>query len=64
MYPCGLMGGKLSSGNHKNLFKVMQLTQGGPKLTSINDFELKYNVHVRLIHIDGGVLVCPYTLNY
>lgn len=64
MYPCGLMGGKLSSGNHKNLFKVMQLTQGGPKLTSINDFELKYNVHVRLIHIDEGVLVCPYTLNY
>lgn len=64
MYPCGLMGGRLSSGNYKNLFKVMQLTQGGPKLTSINDFELKYNVHVRLIHIDGGVLVCPYTLNY
>lgn len=64
MYPCGLMGGKLYSGNYKNLFKVMQLTQGGPKLTSINDFELKYNVHVRLIHIDGGVLVCPYTLNY
>lgn len=64
MYPCGFMGGKLSSGNHKNLFKVMQLAQGGPKLTSINDFELNYNVHVRLIHIDGGVLVCPYTLNY
>lgn len=64
MYPCGLMGGKLSSGNYKNLFKVMQTTQGGPKLTSINDFDLNFNVHVRLIHIDGGVLVCPYTLNY
>lgn len=64
MYPCGLMGGKLSSGNYKNLFKVMQTTQGGPKLTSINDFNLNFNVHVRLIHIDGGVLVCPYTLNY
>lgn len=63
MYPCGLMGGKLSS-EHKGLLKVMELTQGGPKLTSIDSFELQYNIHVRLIHIDNGVLVCPYTLNY
>lgn len=64
MYPCGLMGGKLSSGDYKNLFKVMKTTQGGPKLTSIDSFDLQYNIHVRLIHIDNGVLVCPYTLNY
>ena len=64
MYPCGLMGGKLSSGGYKNLFKVMKMTQGGPKLTSIDSFDLQYNIHVRLIHIDNGVLVCPYTLNY
>lgn len=63
MYPCGLMGGKLSS-EHKGLLKVMKTTQGGPKLTSIDSFELQYNIHVRLIHIDNGVLVCPYTLNY
>lgn len=63
MYPCGLMGGKLSS-EHKGLLKVMKVTQGGPKLTSIDSFELQYNIHVRLIHIDNGVLVCPYTLNY
>lgn len=63
MYPCGLMGGKLSS-EHKDLLKVMEITQGGPKLTSIDSFELQYNIHVRLIHIDNGVLVCPYTLNY
>lgn len=63
MYPCGLMGGKLSS-EHKGLLKVMETTQGDPKLTSIDSFELQYNIHVRLIHIDNGVLVCPYTLNY
>lgn len=63
MYPCGLTGGKLSS-EHKGLLKVMKTTQGGPKLTSIDSFELQYNIHVRLIHIDNGVLVCPYTLNY
>ena len=63
MYPCGLMGGKLSS-EHKGLLKVMKMTQGGPNLTSIDSFELQYNIHVRLIHIDNGVLVCPYTLNY
>lgn len=63
MYPCGLMGGKLSS-EHKGLLKVMETTQGGPHLTSIDSFELQYNIHVRLIHIDNGVLVCPYTLNY
>lgn len=63
MYPCGLIGGKLSS-EHKGLLKVMEITQGGPYLTSIDSFELQYNIHVRLIHIDNGVLVCPYTLNY
>lgn len=63
MYPCGLMGGNLSS-EHKGLLKVMKTTQGGPKLTSIDSFGLQYNIHVRLIHIDNGVLVCPYTLNY
>ena len=63
MYPCGLMGGNLSS-EHKGLLKVMKTTQGGPKLTSIDSFTLQYNIHVRLIHIDNGVLVCPYTLNY
>ena len=63
MYPCGLMGGMLSS-EYKDLLKVMESTQGGPKLTSIDSFELQYNIHVRLIHIDNGVLVCPYTLNY
>lgn len=63
MYPCGLMGGKLSS-EHKGLLKVMKPTQGGPKLTSIDSLDLQYNIHVRLIHIDNGVLVCPYTLNY
>lgn len=63
MYPCGLMGGKLSS-EHKGLLKVMKTTQGGPHLTSIDSFELQYNIHVRLIRIDNGVLVCPYTLNY
>ena len=63
MYPCGLMGGKLSS-EHKGLLKVMKTTQGGPKLTSIDSLDLQYNIHVRLIHIDNGVLVCPYTLNY
>lgn len=63
MYPCGFMGGKLSS-EHKGLLKVMKTTQGGPKLTSIDSFELQYNIHVRLIHINNGVLVCPYTLNY
>ena len=63
MYPCGLMGGKLSS-EDKGLLKVMETTQGGPKLTSIDSFDLQYNIHVRLIHIDNGVLVCPYTLNY
>ena len=63
MYPCGLMGGKLSS-EHKGLLKVMKMTQGGPNLTSIDSFELQYNIHVRLIHINNGVLVCPYTLNY
>ena len=63
MYPCGLMGGRLSS-EYKDLLKVMESTQGGPKLTSIDRFDLQYNIHVRLIHIDNGVLVCPYTLNY
>ena len=63
MYPCGLMGGELSS-EHKGLLKVMKTTQGGPKLTSIDSLDLQYNIHVRLIHIDNGVLVCPYTLNY
>lgn len=63
MYPCGLQGGRLYSG-HKDLLKVMKVTQGGPVLTSIDGFDLQYNIHVRLIHIDNGVLVCPYTLNY
>lgn len=63
MYPCGLMGGKLSL-EDKGLLKVMKTTQGGPKLTSIDSFDLQYNIHVRLIHIDNGVLVCPYNLNY
>lgn len=62
MYPCGLMGGKLSS-EHKGLLKMMETTPGGPQLTSIDSLELQYNIHVRLIHIDNGVLVCPYTLN-
>lgn len=64
IYPCGLQGGQLKSSKYKGLFKKMQLTQGGPKLTSIDIFDLEYNIHVRLIHIDNGVLVCPYTLNY
>lgn len=64
IYPCGLQGGQLKSLKYKGLFKKMQLTQGGPKLTSIDIFDLEYNIHVRLIHIDNGVLVCPYTLNY
>lgn len=64
IYPCGLQGGQLKSSKYKGLFKKMQLTQGGPKLTSIDTFDLEYNIHVRLIHIDNGVLVCPYTLNY
>ena len=64
MYPCGLQGGQLSSLKYKDLFKMMQSTQGGPKLTSTDRFTLQYNIHVRLIHIDNGVLVCPYTLNY
>lgn len=63
MYPCGLQGGRLYSG-HKDLLKVMKATHGGPVLTSIDGFDLQYNIHVRLIHIDNGVLVCPYTLNY
>lgn len=63
MYPCGLQGGMLSS-EYKDLLKVMKTTQGGPKLTSTDRFTLEYNIHVRLIHIDNGVLVCPYTLNY
>ena len=63
MYPCGLTGGMLSS-EYKDLLKVIKTTQGGPKLTSTDRFELQYNIHVRLIHIDNGVLVCPYTLNY
>ena len=63
MYPCGLQGGKLSSG-YKDLFKIMRSSQYGPVLESINNFSLEYNIHVRLIHIDNGVLVCPYTLNY
>lgn len=64
MYPCGLQGGQLQSSKYKGLLKVMEITQGGPKLTSIDSFDLQYNIHVRLIHIDNGVLVCPYTLNY
>lgn len=64
MYPCGLQGGQLQSSKYKGLLKVMKTTQGGPKLTSIDIFYLQYNIHVRLIHIDNGVLVCPYTLNY
>ena len=64
IYPCGLQGGWLKSSKYKGLFKKMQLTQDGPKLTSIDIFDLEYNIHVRLIHIDNGVLVCPYTLNY
>lgn len=64
MYPCGLQGGQLISSKYKDLFKMVQSSQYGPVLTSINDFSLEYNIHVRLIHIDNGVLVCPYTLNY
>ena len=63
MYPCGLQGGRLSS-EYKDLLKVMESTQGGPRLTSKDIFDLEYNIHVRLIHIDNGVLVCPYKLNY
>lgn len=63
MYPCGLQGGRLSSG-YKDLLKVIESTQGGPRLTSKGIFDLEYNIHVRLIHIDNGVLVCPYKLNY
>ena len=63
MYPCGLTGGKLSS-ERKGLLKVMETTPGGPQLTSIDSLKLQYNIHVRLIHIDNGVLVSPYTLNY
>lgn len=64
MYPCGLQGGQLSSSRHKDLFKIMESSPGGPVLASISVFSLGYNKHVRLIHIDKGVLVCPYTLNY
>ena len=63
MYPCGLQGGRLSS-EYKDLLKMMESTQGGPHLASTDIFDLEYNIHVRLIHIDNGVLVCPYKLNY
>ena len=63
MYPCGLQGGNLSS-RYKDLFKMMRSSQYGPVLESINNFSLEYNIHVRLIRINNGVLVCPYTLNH
>ena len=42
----------------------MEVTQGGPKLKAKDDFSMQYNLHIRLIHIENGVLLCPYTLNY
>lgn len=63
MYPCGLQGGVLRS-DQKGLFYVMEATPGGPALTTKDTFSMAYNIHIRLIHIDKGILVCPYDLKY
>lgn len=63
MYPYGLQGGIVTA-SQSNLFRVMKVTSGhGPQLLAVDSIDLNYNKHIRMIHTNGAVFACTYTLD-